>query len=88
LSDRHAEPLRSGAIAKKTWNNYRNDFATFFEWCSVRPRAWIIDNPVKPVPQAEAETFYAIRPKEKANADSEHRPSPAAGRMEAVDCVA
>ncbi len=40
-----------GSIAKKTWNNYRNDLSTFFEWCTVRPRAWIVDNPVKPIPQ-------------------------------------
>jgi hypothetical protein len=40
-----------GSIAKKTWNNYRNDLSTFFEWCSVRPRAWVVDNPVKPIPQ-------------------------------------
>jgi hypothetical protein len=42
-----------GEIKKKTWNNYRNDLSTFFEWCVASPRRWIADNPVKEVPQHE-----------------------------------
>ena len=45
--------LSKGEIAKKTWNNNRNDLSTFFEWCTAKPRSWIPDNPVKPVPQHE-----------------------------------
>lgn len=42
-----------GKVAKKTWNAYRNDLSTFFEWCVAKPRAWILGNPVKPIPQHE-----------------------------------
>jgi hypothetical protein len=39
-----------GEIKKRTWNTYRNDLFTFFEWCTVKPRRWLADNPVKGVP--------------------------------------
>ena len=42
-----------GQIKKRTWNTYRNDLFTFFEWCTVKPRRWLADNPVKGVPQYE-----------------------------------
>jgi integrase len=40
-----------GQVSKRTWNGYRNDAQTFFEWFCARPRQWIAENPVKPVPQ-------------------------------------
>jgi hypothetical protein len=39
-----------GEMKKKSWNNYRNDLFTFFAWCAAKPRCWIPDNPVAPVP--------------------------------------
>lgn len=38
-------------MSKKSWNNYRNDLSTFFAWCAGRPRSWIKENPVEPVPK-------------------------------------
>lgn len=44
--------LRSkGKIMKKSWNNYRADLFAFFAWCEGRPRLWLKENPVAPVPQ-------------------------------------
>lgn len=40
-----------GAMKKKSWNNYRNDLFTFFAWCAAKPRCWVADNPVVPVPK-------------------------------------
>ena len=40
-----------GELKKKSWNNYRNDLFTFFAWCAAKPRGWVIDNPVAPVPK-------------------------------------
>ncbi len=41
--------VSNGEISKKSWNNYRGDLFTFFEWCLAKPRAWVTDNPVKPI---------------------------------------
>lgn len=40
-----------GELMKKSWNNYRADLFTFFAWCAAKPRAWLEDNPVGPVPK-------------------------------------
>ncbi|MEO7599006.1 MAG: hypothetical protein ABIV50_08740 [Opitutus sp.] len=40
-----------GDLKKKSWNNYRADLFTLFAWCAARPRSWITENPVTPVPQ-------------------------------------
>lgn len=40
-----------GEMKKKSWNNYRNDLFTFFAWCAAKPRCWVVDNPVAPVPK-------------------------------------
>jgi len=40
-----------GEMKKKSWNNYRNDLFTFFAWCGAKPRCWVVDNPVAPVPK-------------------------------------
>ncbi len=33
------------AVAKKTWNNYRNDLSAIFSWCMESPRRWLEKNP-------------------------------------------
>jgi hypothetical protein len=34
---------------RKTWNNYRADLSSFFNWCGDLQRRWIGDNPVERV---------------------------------------
>ncbi len=37
------------AVAKKTWNNYRNDLSAIFAWCMEKPRQWLPQNPADEV---------------------------------------
>lgn len=37
------------AVAKKTWNNYRNDLSAIFSWCMEKPRLWLAQNPAEQV---------------------------------------
>ncbi len=40
---------RGQAVAKKTWNNYRNDLSAIFSWCMESPRRWLDKNPADEV---------------------------------------
>lgn len=36
-------------VAKKTWNNYRNDMSAILSWCMAPPRRWMEKNPAAEV---------------------------------------
>jgi hypothetical protein len=51
---------RDGAsqASPKTWNNYRADLHLFFQWCTQKPRRWIVANPATEVCRLRVETAH------------------------------
>lgn len=42
----------------KTWNNYRADLHLFFQWCTQKPRRWIVANPAGEVCRLRVEAAH------------------------------
>lgn len=47
--------IKSKSWSPKTQNNFRADLHSFFEWCILKPRQWLSENPASDLPKFKIE---------------------------------